>query len=45
MNITPINFINNLQYIVKGEAGLFIALGLIALSTIVLNRIFDNKKQ
>ena len=45
MNITPINFVNNLKYILKGETGLFIALGLIALSTIVLNRLFDGKKK
>ena len=31
MNFTPINFINNLVYIVKGELGLFFALGIIAL--------------
>ena len=44
MNIEPINFINNLQYILKGEAGLFVALGLIALSTIALNKIFSSNK-
>lgn len=44
MNFTPINFINNLIYIVKGELGLFFALGIIALSTIILNRFFTDKK-
>ncbi len=43
MNFSPINFISNLQYILKGELGLFFALGIIALSTIVLNTIFTNK--
>ena len=45
MNFTPINFFNNLQYILKGELGLFFALGVIALSTIVLNTIFTNKDE
>ena len=44
MNFTPINFVNNLIYIVKGELGLFFALGIIALSTIVLNGFFTDKK-
>lgn len=44
MNFTPINFFNNLIYIVKGELGLFFALGIIALSTIVLNKVFTEKK-
>ena len=39
MNFNPMNFVNNLQYLVKGELGLFFALGIIALSTIVLNKI------
>ena len=44
MNFTPINFVKNLIYIVKGELGLFFALGIIALSTIILNRFFTDKK-
>ena len=44
MSFTPMNFIINLPYLLKGELGLFAALGLIALSTIVLNRIFDRQK-
>lgn len=43
MNFTPQNFILNLQYLLKGELGLFIALGIIALSTIVLNKISEKK--
>jgi len=43
MNFTPGNFILNLQYLLKGEIGLFFALGIIALSTIVLNHFFEKK--
>ena len=45
MNFTPENFIINLPYILKGELGLFVALGVIALSTIVLNRISEGNKK
>jgi hypothetical protein len=44
MTFTPINFVNNLVYILKGEVGLFFALGIIALSTIVLNKVFTEKR-
>ena len=44
MSFTPMNFVKNLIYIVKGEVGLFFALGVIALSTIVLNKVFTTKK-
>ena len=44
MSFTPMNFVKNLIYIVKGEVGLFFALGIIALSTIVLNKVFTTKK-
>ena len=44
MAFTPINFVNNLVYILKGEVGLFFALGIIALSTIVLNKVFTEKR-
>jgi len=40
MNFDPSNFITNLPYILMGELGLFVALGVIALSTIVLNKFF-----
>lgn len=43
MNFTPANFVANLQYLLKGELGLFFALGIIALSTIVLNKISEKK--
>lgn len=41
INFNPNNFITNLPYIFKGELGTFVALGVIALSTIILNKIFD----
>ena len=43
MEFTPMNFIYNLIYIVKGELGTFAALGTIALSTIILNKIMEKK--
>ncbi len=44
MYFEPMNFVDNLIYILKGELGLFVALGVIALSTIVLNRFFSDKR-
>ena len=44
MDFTPANFIINLPYLLKGELGLFTALGLIALSVIILNRISDSRE-
>ncbi len=43
MEFTPMNFIYNLIYILKGELGTFVALGTIALSTIILNKIMEKK--
>ena len=37
------NFINNLIYIVRGEIGTFFTLGIIALSTMILNKVLENK--
>ena len=37
------NFIVNLPYLAKGMAGLFVALGIIALSTIALNKLSEKK--
>ncbi len=45
MSFTPMNFVSNLIYVFKGELGLFFALGIIALSTIVLNKIFTDKDE
>ena len=39
MDFTPMNFVKNLPYILKGELGTFIVLGVIALSVVILNKI------
>ncbi len=44
MQFSPDNFIFNLPYLLKGELGLFSALGIIALSVIVLNRLFKGEE-
>lgn len=41
MNIQFVNFINNLPYLLKGMLGLFIALGLITLAIILLNKLSE----
>ncbi len=43
MNFTPMNFVYNLVYILKGELGTFFTLGIIALSTMILNKVLENK--
>ena len=37
----PMNFVTNIPYMLKGMLGLFIALGIIALAIIILNK-FSN---
>ena len=39
MTFEPMRFIENLPYILKGELGTFIALGIIALSVVILNKV------
>ena len=39
----PVEFINNVPYMLKGMFGLFIALGIIALTTIALNKLTEKK--
>lgn len=41
MFFEPINFVNNLHYLIKGEVGLFVALGIISLSIIILNKLSE----
>lgn len=43
MNFNAMNFVNNIPYMLKGMLGLFIALGLIALSIIFLNSLSSKK--
>ncbi len=38
------NFVTNLPYLLKGMLGLFIALGVICLATIALNKLTEKKK-
>ena len=37
------NFVTNLPYLLKGMLGLFVALGVIALSTMALNKLSEKK--
>ena len=43
MNFEPMNFVKNLNYRCLGMLGIFVAIGVIALSIIILNAI-SNKK-
>lgn len=43
MNFNIANFAINLPYLLKGMLGLFIALGVIALTTIALNKLTEKK--
>lgn len=43
MNFEPMNFVKNLKYMGLGMLGIFVAIGVIALSIIILNAI-SNKK-
>ena len=41
MNIQFGNFVNNVPYMLKGMLGLFLALGIISLSIIALNKLME----
>ena len=43
MKINFANFVLNIPYMLKGMLGLFIALGIIALSIILLNKLSEKK--
>ena len=45
MNFEPMNFINNLQYIVKGMLGIFVVIGVIVGLTYLLNALFKKKEK
>ncbi|MBQ1300991.1 MAG: hypothetical protein IKE78_07070 [Erysipelotrichaceae bacterium] len=45
MEFTPMNFVYNLVYILKGELGTFVALGTIALATMFLNKLSEKKQK
>ena len=40
----PMNFVENLSYMGKGMLGILIVMGAIILVTVVLNKIFSDKK-
>lgn len=40
----PMNFVKNLSYMGKGMLGILIVMGAIILVTVVLNKIFSDKK-
>ncbi len=41
----PMNFINNLRYMGAGMLGIFVVIGLIIVTTVVLNRSTAGKKK
>ena len=41
----PMNFVNNLVYLVVGLIGIFIVIGLIVIATVILNRLPDGKSK
>ncbi len=40
----PMNFVKNLSYMGKGMLGILIVMGAIILVTVVLNKLFSDKK-
>ena len=43
MNFNLVNFVSNIPYMLKGMLGLFIALGIITLAIILLNKLSEKK--
>ena len=41
----PMAFVDNLKYMGLGMLGIFIVIGVIAATTVLLNSIFSNKKK
>lgn len=44
MEFTPVNFVNNLQYMGLGMLGIFVVIGIIVAATYALNAVFKSKK-
>jgi len=44
MDINFSNFVNNLHYMGKGMLGILIVMGLIIITTVVLNKVFKSDK-
>lgn len=45
MKFDPMNFVRNLKYMGLGMLGIFVAIGVIALSIIILNAISNRKEK
>ena len=43
-NFNPMNFVNNMGYMGAGMLGIFIVIGLIVVTTVVLNKVTAPKK-
>ena len=45
MEITfnPMNFVNNLSYMVSGMIGIFVVIGVIIIATLILNKVTKKK--
>ena len=45
-NITaePMHFVENLGYMATGMVGIFVVIGVIIAATVIMNKIFSNKK-
>ncbi len=44
ISFNPINFINNLSYMVSGMIGIFVVIGIIIIATLILNKVTSKKK-
>lgn len=44
MTFNPANFITGLSYLVSGWLGIFVVIGIIILATVLLNKVFAEKK-
>ncbi len=43
MSITPMNFIYNLKYLLRGELGIFAVLGIMSIAIIIMNKVYDSR--
>ena len=44
MTFNPANFIAGLSYLVSGWLGIFVVIGIIIIATVILNKVFTEKK-
>lgn len=45
MNFNPMNFINNLYYMLFGMLGIFVVIGIIIVFTVILNNLSTKKSK